>query len=46
VQLCAKTADCATAGSYNKCCTFSQDGGSLSFCASQLIATFGGGTCM
>jgi len=47
VQLCAQTADCANnnTGS-DKCCTFTQDGGSLSFCADSLIATLGGGTCM
>jgi hypothetical protein len=47
VQLCAQTVDCANAGTAsNKCCTFTQDGGSLSFCANGIIAGFGGGTCM
>ena len=46
VQLCAAAADCAGAGlGNNLCCTFTQDGGSLSFCASQLIGNLGGGTC-
>ena len=47
VQLCTQNADCANAGSsYTSCCTFTQDGGSLSFCANSVIAGFGGGTCL
>jgi hypothetical protein len=45
VRLCAKPADCTETGA-PKCCTFTQDGGSLSFCSLQFEATLGGGTCM
>jgi hypothetical protein len=47
VQLCAQTADCANAGTASqKCCTFTQDGGALSFCTNGIVAGLGGGTCM
>lgn len=46
VRLCASNSDCMGESNYNQCCTFSGgDGGSLSFCANSLIATFGGGSC-
>jgi hypothetical protein len=45
VRLCAMPADC-TEATANKCCTFKRDGGSLSFCASALVAGIAGGTCM
>jgi hypothetical protein len=46
VQICNSASDCTNAGTgYNKCCTFANDAGSLSFCASQLIGNLGGGTC-
>jgi hypothetical protein len=44
--LCTTTADCANAGSsYDACCTFTQDGGTISFCFNSFEANLGGGTC-
>jgi len=46
VQLCISASDCTNAGAGNTlCCTFTNDAGALSFCASQLIGNLGGGTC-
>ena len=45
VRLCKQPADCTETGA-PKCCTFTQDGGALSFCANGIIAGLGGGTCM
>jgi hypothetical protein len=47
VTLCTVDGDCTNAGTgYNLCCTFGSDGGgSLSFCANDVVASGGGGTC-
>jgi len=46
VQLCNAASDCTNAGAGNNlCCTFTNDAGSLSFCASSLVGNLGGGTC-
>ena len=45
VRLCAAAADC-TETAANKCCTFTQDGGSLSFCSNAFVAGIAGGTCL
>ncbi len=45
VRLCKTNSDCSEAG-YLHCCTFGGgDGGSLSFCANDIIGAGGGGTC-
>ncbi len=47
VQLCTTANDCKSAGTGNDlCCTFTNDSGSLSFCASQLIGNLANGKCM
>lgn len=47
LQLCNGAGQCNNAGAGNtKCCTFTNDGGSLSFCTSALAGSVGGGTCM
>ena len=47
VRLCSSNSDC-TESNYNLCCNFpgGDAGASLSFCANQLDALGGGGTCM
>jgi hypothetical protein len=46
VRLCKVNSDCTEAG-YMHCCTFGggDAGGSLSFCANDIIGAGGGGTC-
>jgi hypothetical protein len=45
VRLCKANSDCTETG-YLHCCTFGGgDGGSLSFCANDIIGSGGGGTC-
>ncbi len=47
VQICSAPSDCTNAGSGNTlCCTFTNDAGSLSFCANGIIGGVGGGKCM
>ena len=45
VRLCAQPADCTETGD-PKCCTFSENGGMLSFCANSIVAASAGATCM
>jgi hypothetical protein len=44
VQLCHASADC-TDSTNNKCCTFTSNGASLSFCIDSVTAGLGGATC-
>lgn len=44
VQLCAQGPDCKDP-TYDKCCTFTSGNQSLTFCATDSMATFAGATC-
>ncbi|HEY6460586.1 MAG TPA: hypothetical protein VIY73_10565, partial [Polyangiaceae bacterium] len=44
VHLCKQASDC-TEANYKECCTFTQDGGSISFCANALVGGAAGATC-
>jgi hypothetical protein len=44
VRICQTNADCTETGA-PKCCTFGGDAGGLTFCANDIVAGAGGGTC-
>jgi hypothetical protein len=45
VRLCEQAADCSSDPTNDKCCTFTSNNQSLTFCASQAIANGAGATC-